>query len=73
MNLLKDYTPFVLELISAYDNPWNLTDQLSDALNAASTALGDDYERRDGYFIHKTATVHPTAVMKDELSMRMHL
>lgn len=62
------HTPSIAALLSDVSSdiqPWELTDQLSEILVKLSAKLGDEYEMRGNAFIHRTATVHPTAVLQD--------
>lgn len=68
MSILSLYTPRIAERISdaGFDvEPWELIDQLPDILTKLSTKLGEDYEIIGTAFVHRTADVHPTAVLQD--------
>ncbi|HVI69540.1 MAG TPA: DapH/DapD/GlmU-related protein [Magnetospirillaceae bacterium] len=68
MNILSLYTPHIAELISDVSSdiePWELIDQLPEILTKLSTELGEEYEIKGTTFIHRTAKVHPTAILQD--------
>jgi bifunctional N-acetylglucosamine-1-phosphate-uridyltransferase/glucosamine-1-phosphate-acetyltransferase GlmU-like protein len=68
MNILSVYTPRIAKLMSDIDSdlePWELINQLPEMLTKLSTKLGEEYEARGTAFIHRTANVHPTAILQD--------
>lgn len=67
MNLLSVYTPSIAELMSDAGDmePWELINQLPEVLTKLSTKLGEEYEVVGAAFIHRTAKVHPTAILQD--------
>ncbi len=68
MNILSSYTPGIAKLMSDEGTtlePWELIDLLPEVLNRLSARLGDEYEVIGTAFIHRTAKVHPTAILQD--------
>ena len=68
MNILSLYTPHIAELVSDAGpdiEPWELIDQLPEILTKLSTKLSEEYEVVGTAFIHRTAWVHPTAILQD--------
>lgn len=68
MNILSSYTPGIAKLMSDEGTtlePWELIDRLPEVLNRLSARLGDEYEVIGTAFIHRTAKVHPTAILQD--------
>lgn len=68
MNILSLYTPHIAELMSdtGFDiEPWELIDQLPEILTKLSAKLGKEYQVIGTTFIHRTAKVHPTAILQD--------
>ena len=68
MNVLSLYTPHIAELIFSVSSdiePWELIEQLPEILTKLSTQLGEEYEIIGTAFIHRTAKVHPTAILQD--------
>lgn len=67
MYILSLYTPQIAKLIydvSSDMKPWELIDQLPEILTKLSTKLGEEYEVTGTTFIHRTAKVHPTAILQ---------
>jgi len=68
MNILSSHVPHTASLVSdaGFDiEPWELVDQLTEILEKLSSQLGEEYEAVGTSFIHRTAKVHPTAVLQD--------
>lgn len=68
MNILSLYTPRIAELMTDENpdiGPWELIEQLPEILTKLSTKLGEEYEIKGTVFIHRTAKVHPTAILQD--------
>ena len=70
MNIIESYAPYVLSLFTEVDSgttPWELIDRLPEIMRRTVVALGAEYEERDGSFIHRSANVHPTAILQDSV------
>lgn len=68
MSFLSSYTPSIAKPLSdaGFDiTPWEIADQLSEILTKLSAKLGEEYEVVGTTFIHRTAKVHPTAILQD--------
>ena len=68
MSILSLYTPQIIERISAITSdiePWELINQLPAILVKLAAGLGEEYEAVGSAFIHRTARVHPTAILQD--------
>jgi bifunctional N-acetylglucosamine-1-phosphate-uridyltransferase/glucosamine-1-phosphate-acetyltransferase GlmU-like protein len=68
MNMLELYAPDVLGLVSSGNSemkPWEYIDGLPEILRQAAKKLGSDFEQRERCLIHRSATVHPTAILQD--------
>jgi NDP-sugar pyrophosphorylase family protein len=70
MKLFEDYCPSLfrqLESVLTTFEPWDVCQDLESVLEKLFQSAGSSYDASDGIAVHRTATVHPTAVMSDPI------